>query len=185
MHYLVSLYCDYRNGFNYGLTVLIVLIPLECTRIVFLATKRRERGASIVFWGGVSYLLFFALFYGFIFGYLPGGPSRLYVHLAYNISALGIPVAISVYLALESSYTSRVLTEKLSEVQQLSTEKQQILLTQNEVLEKQVTLRTAELNHSLTELKTTQTQLIQKEKLASLGELTAGIAHEIQNVLTP
>ncbi|MFN8355029.1 MAG: ATP-binding protein [Spirosomataceae bacterium] len=35
----------------------------------------------------------------------------------------------------------------------------------------------------LLELKATQTQLIQKEKLASLGELTAGIAHEIQNPL--
>ncbi len=39
------------------------------------------------------------------------------------------------------------------------------------------------LEKTLTELKSTQNQLVQKEKLASLGELTAGIAHEIQNPL--
>jgi two-component system NtrC family sensor kinase len=43
--------------------------------------------------------------------------------------------------------------------------------------------RTRELAKSLEDLRTTQDRLIQTEKLASLGQLTAGIAHEIQNPL--
>lgn len=41
----------------------------------------------------------------------------------------------------------------------------------------------ATVENTLSELRTTQTQLVQSEKMASLGELTAGIAHEIQNPL--
>jgi two-component system NtrC family sensor kinase len=62
-------------------------------------------------------------------------------------------------------------------------ERSQLIEQQNAGLEQQVEARTAQLKKSIDELKTTQQQLVQSEKLASLGELTAGIAHEIQNPL--
>lgn len=49
----------------------------------------------------------------------------------------------------------------------------------NQELEARVTRRTAELQSSLDDLRATQNQLVEAEKMASLGELVAGVAHEI------
>lgn len=67
--------------------------------------------------------------------------------------------------------------ERLKAVQ----EKEKILKEQNIILEQKVKERTAELNKAIEDLKQAQSQLVESEKMASLGQLTAGIAHEINN----
>ena len=60
---------------------------------------------------------------------------------------------------------------------------QAVIAIENVRLFDEVQARTNELAASLDELRTAQDRLVQTEKLASLGQLTAGIAHEIKNPL--
>ena len=60
---------------------------------------------------------------------------------------------------------------------------QSVVAIQNARLFESVEARTRELAKSLDDLRTAQDRLVQTEKLASLGQLTAGIAHEIKNPL--
>jgi two-component system NtrC family sensor kinase len=101
--------------------------------------------------------------------------------------------------ALEVMLLSFALADKINilkkekeasqeEALRISLENEKLILEQNFELEKKVNARTAELQrtndaleNTLNELKDAQSQLVESEKMAGLGQLTAGIAHEINN----
>jgi signal transduction histidine kinase len=185
---------QYAWGWHIGADTMAILTPLIIARVAIINVRKRKKGAWLLAGGAICCLLLFIFFTA---TRLLKPDLLLLTNLFYVFSGLSIPVATSVYLGLDFGFISNSLMQKLKEVNELSQknieqerEKQQILSAQNELLEQQVVARTAEVVHqkeelqsTLSDLKSTQSQLIQSEKMASLGELTAGIAHEIQNPL--
>lgn len=105
-----------------------------------------------------------------------------------NFTKLTMPFGVMIEVVLLSiALAHRINTlkkdnEKAQEriIEEMS-RNENLIKNQNVILEDKVKQRTEELEHTLTNLKQAQVKLIESEKMASLGLLTAGIAHEINN----
>ncbi len=115
----------------------------------------------------------------------------LYQILRRNVHLPLAKLAIATESLAQGNFEMQLETERRDEIgslarsfssmaSQLKTSFSQ-LATYNETLETQVQTRTQELENLLMDLRLTQSQLAQSEKMSSLGQMVAGIAHEVNN----
>ncbi|MGB3800612.1 MAG: ATP-binding protein [Lewinella sp.] len=150
------------------------------------------RGNRLGYPFAAAYLIFlFAA--GLEIIYINTGSPEYFFGISYISTGMLIEAVILAFLLSKRFEWERLGSEaeRLQVQQQLlvtTKENERIVRDQNALLEEQIRQRTLQLNQknetlekSLHELRLTQAKLIENEKLASLGQLTAGVAHEINN----
>ncbi|HOY17064.1 MAG TPA: ATP-binding protein [Haliscomenobacter sp.] len=130
--------------------ILSFLVTIEQFRAVINGIRTNIRGAWILAIGVILNTFFYLVLFSFIGYFISVSPTL--ADIVFNLGVIAFPIALSIYLGIDSAYTNKELNQKLSEVETLSVEKQQLLATQNETLELQVAERTAEISEKNREL---------------------------------
>ncbi len=161
-------------------TFMFVMPLLEMLRVVVTVIRGKAPGAWIIGVGFAAFSLSLLALLALI-GLFGIFSVLLFYGMIYGLGVSSLLLSMSIYLSHNVSRTSRSLEAEMKKSLQLEVDS-----ARKEVeLQKAEELKAAyqELDTAHTNLKTTQQQLVTQEKLASLGQLTAGIAHEIKNPL--
>ncbi|MFB9844512.1 sensor histidine kinase [Mucilaginibacter ginsenosidivorans] len=176
-------------GFDHISYRMIDISALACTLVIFSAaiiiSLQGFRPARLFLLAWTIFLIGIVLFVLRNLGVLPYNNFTNYtmqVGTALEITLLSLALAdkINIFKAEKERSQQETVNALM--------ENERIIKEQNVILELKVNERTVELsesnqelNSALENLKAAQTQLVESEKMASLGQLTAGIAHEINN----
>ena len=165
----------------FGVTFLFVLGI--CLYYVITSWKNL-RGAQWAIVGGLIFTVSIYLTSLILYLIIPNVWRSQYFNLFYSsVVNLAFPFSLLIYVSMRFKEMIQEVQLNAQKVVELSEEKKEQAVTQQKILEEEVVRQTGEIRQTLANLKSTQSQLIQSEKMASLGELTSGIAHEIQNPL--
>ena len=179
-YFVISIAGLFLAGDIWDITALFALVTVCIYYII--SSRKTMKGPSRAIAAGLLLSLLWALLFFFLLAKYQS-PIFPYSPLVVTAMYLSFPLSLLVYVALRFKEIMNEVHQNAEQVVRLSEEKKEQALKQQKLLEEEVARQTVELRTSLENLKSTQSQLIQSEKMASLGELTAGIAHEIQNPL--
>ncbi|MBX2972873.1 MAG: GHKL domain-containing protein [Flavobacteriales bacterium] len=164
-----------------GYQLLQLLVMVSAVYQFVVAFRISRRGSRVARYFLVAWCMFLAGIVIFVLKDVELLPYNDFTKYTMPIGTAFEGIMLSLALADRINVLRREKERSQAEALATSLENQRIIREQNVILEEKVTERTHALRESNEHLKRTQTQLVNAEKMASLGQLTAGIAHEINN----